>query len=95
MTANYVLKKMARIHCAKGPKRCRTCKKYAKDKKLALLDIAPDNHPMAARPMIELDVEGEKTFLPFDVIAYFDTVEEAQEYAEKNDLIFDLISNED
>ncbi|MHA1213245.1 MAG: hypothetical protein ACTSSH_12400 [Candidatus Heimdallarchaeota archaeon] len=95
MTANYVLKKMARIHCAKGPKRCRTCKKYAKEKKLTLLDIAPDEHPMAARPMIELDVEGEKTFLPFDVVAYFDTVEEAQKYAEKNDLTFDIISNED
>ena len=49
---DYVLKKMAKIHCARGPKRCDKCADFAKDIKWALLDIAPEKNPMAARPMM-------------------------------------------
>ena len=79
----YVIKKMAKIHCARGPKRCKTCRDYAKEKKFALLDIAPEDHPEAARPMIEIEIDGEKVFQVYDVIAYFDSKKEAENYAKK------------
>ncbi|NHJ49624.1 MAG: hypothetical protein FK733_17675 [Asgard group archaeon] len=87
----YIIKKMARLHCARGPKRCKTCKEYAKDKKWALLDIAPDKHPMAARPMIEIEMDGEKVFMTYDVLNYFDDKKEATEYANKNNMHYEII----
>ena len=83
MVSGYVLKKMAKIHCARGPKRCEICKEYAKELKYALLDISPSEHPEAARPVIGLEINGENVWLPFDVVAYFSSIEEANEYVEK------------
>lgn len=94
MTAKYVLKQMARIHCARGPNRCKTCKEYAKEKKVALLDTDPDDPGLIARPMIEIEYEGEKIHVPFDVLAYFDTFEEAKGYAEKNNLTVSILNEE-
>lgn len=94
MTTKYVLKRMARMHCARGPKRCKTCKEYAKEKKVALLDTDPDDPGLIARPIIEIEFEEEKIFVPFDVLAYFDTFEEAKAYAEKNDLTVSIIAEE-
>jgi len=85
---------MAKMHCAKGPYRCKTCKEYAKEKKVALLDTAPDDPGLIARPMIEIVFEGEKVLVPFDILAYFDTFEEAKSYAEKNDLTVSIIAEE-
>jgi hypothetical protein len=79
------------LHCARGPKRCETCKEYAKEKKWALLDIAPNEHPMAARPMVEIEVNGEKVFMTYDVIRYFDNKEEAIRFIENNRLQIELI----
>ncbi len=94
MTEKYVLKRMARIHCARGPKRCKTCKKYAKEKKVALLDTDPDNPGLIARPMIELEFEGEMIHVPFDVLAYFDTFEEAKAYAKEKNYLVSIINEE-
>ncbi|NHK32945.1 MAG: hypothetical protein FK730_16480 [Asgard group archaeon] len=88
---DYVLKKMARIHCARGPKRCITCKEYSKDKKWALLDIAPSENPMAARPMIEIEMDGEMVFQTYDVLKYFDKKLEAIEYAKEKNLDFEIM----
>lgn len=85
----YIIKKMAKIHCARGPKGCKICREYAKEKKFTLLDIAPTNHLEAAKPMIELEIEGEKFFQVYDVMAYFDSLEEAENYAENNGLTID------
>ena len=91
---HYVLKKMARIHCARGPKGCDICKEYASDLKWALLIINPDDNPMAARPVIELDVEGEMVFMPFDVLAYYDDIKDAMEYVTEKKLKIEIIDSE-
>jgi hypothetical protein len=91
---HYVLKKMARIHCARGPKRCKICKEYANDKRWALLIVNPDKNPMAARPMIELEVDGDMVFLPYDVIGYYDDIKTAMEYANEKSLKVQVL-NED
>ena len=85
---------MTRIHCAKGPRVCKICKEYAKDLKWALLDIAPEVNPMAARPMIELEVDGERVFLPFDVIAYYDEFKDAMEYINDKGIKVEIIDSE-
>jgi len=90
----HVLKKMARIHCARGPNRCKICKEYAEDKRWALLNTEPDENPMAARPMIELEIEGEKVFVPFDVIAYYDDIKEAMEYANERGLKVEVLNDD-
>ncbi|NHJ05607.1 MAG: hypothetical protein EAX90_12345 [Candidatus Heimdallarchaeota archaeon] len=86
----YLIKKMTKIHCARGPKRCKICEEYAKEMKYALLDIAPESHPEAARPMIEIEVEGEKVFQVYDVLAYFDLLDEVENYAKEQGLVIDL-----
>jgi hypothetical protein len=88
---DFVLKKMTRIHCARGPNRCKTCKEYAKDKKWALLDIAPTENPMAARPMIEIEIDGEMVFQTYDVLKYFDKKKEAIEYAKEKNLDYEIM----
>ena len=84
MANKYIVKKMAKIHCARGPKRCKKCEEYAKEKQYALLDTNPTENPQATRPVIGLKIDGEDVWVPFDVIAYFDKLEEARAYAEKN-----------
>lgn len=91
MTAKYVLKKMARVHCAKGPENCRNCRKYAKGRRYGLLDITPEEHPIIARPMIEIILDGEKTYVPYELVAYFYKLEDAEEYAKKNDITYVLL----
>ena len=43
--------------------------------------------------MIELEIEGEKVFLPYDVIAYFESIAEAKEYADKNSFAIEVIDD--
>jgi hypothetical protein len=85
---------MVRIHCARGPKRCKTCKEYAKDKKVALLDTDPDDQGLIARPMMEIEFEGEKIHVPFDVLAYFESFEEAKDHAEKKNMEVTILKDE-
>ena len=61
-----------------------------------LLNIfkASDDPGLIARPIIEIEFDEEKIFVPFDVLAYFDTFEEAKAYAEKNDLAVSIIAEE-
>ena len=86
MTSTYIVKKMAKIHCARGPKRCKKCEEYAKEMRYALLEINPEDNPQATRPVISLKVEGEDVWMPFDVIAYFNKIEEVKDHVEKNGL---------
>lgn len=91
---HHVLKKMARIHCARGPKRCKICKEYAEDKRWALLIVNPDENPMATRPMIELEVDGEMVFQQFDVLAYYDDIKEALNYVEEKGIKVHVIDED-
>ena len=56
----------------------------------ALLDIAPDDPQLVARPMIQIEIDGEKKFLVFDIVKYFDTLEEAKEYTKEKNLPYIL-----
>ena len=90
----YLIKKMTKMHCGRGPKRCKICEEYAKEMKFALLDIAPEVHPEAARPMIEIEVEGEKVFQVYDVVAYFNSLEEAESYANQKMISYEILFQE-
>lgn len=85
---------MAKIHCAKGPKGCKKCREYTKEQKYALLDTNPQEHELATRPMIVLEIQGEKTWVTFDVIAYFDNLEEVKEYTTKKGIKVEQIIEE-
>ena len=91
MTAEYVLKKMARVHCAKGPENCRNCRKYAKGKRWGLLDISPEEHPIITRPMIEIKKNGEKTYVTYELVAYFYKLEDAEAYAKEHKITYVLL----
>ncbi len=91
----YVVKKMAKIHCAKGPKGCKKCQEYVKEIRYALLDTNPQENELAARPMIELEIaSGEKIWVTFDIIAYFDTLDAVKEYAVKKGIEIEQIIEE-
>ncbi|HUT80989.1 MAG TPA: hypothetical protein VMZ29_07280 [Candidatus Bathyarchaeia archaeon] len=87
----YILKKMVQIHCARGPKRCETCKHYEAKKKIALLDLNPDEIEYATRPIVALDIDGEKVYLTFDVLGYFENEEEAKKYAAEKNIVIEKI----
>lgn len=95
MNEGYIIKKMARIHCARGPKRCAICKKYAEDKKYALLYINPPENPQATRPMMKLGIDNECVWVTFDVIEYYDRVKDAMETASKRGLKIEKIIEEE
>ncbi|MHA1298484.1 MAG: hypothetical protein ACTSO9_03470 [Candidatus Helarchaeota archaeon] len=82
---NYVIRKMALPHCARGPKWCEKCAEAAKNKRTYLLEVYFDPGTMA-RPMIEISVQGEKMLNVYDVIKEFKTEEKAREYAKENGL---------
>jgi hypothetical protein len=49
----------------------------------ALLDLRPD-HEEAARPTIGVERDGEKAWVPYDVIRRFASVDEAKAFAERH-----------
>jgi|GEM_PF-2695088 len=78
-----VLIKMSPVHCARGPQACDKCKEYAKQNKYCLLGLLHRGGDIA-RPMIELDLAGIKTWYEFDQLKIFENDEEALKYAEEN-----------
>ena len=85
---NYVevIKKMPSLHCARGPKRCEKCKELLEEgDKYALIRvyIRPGD---IARPMTEIYMGGERVFKEYDVMLWFESKEEARDYAIKNGL---------
>ncbi|MHA1930600.1 MAG: hypothetical protein ACTSV2_18675 [Candidatus Thorarchaeota archaeon] len=77
-------------HCARGSTRCQKCKEALEVRKICLLRVYGES--LAARPVIEVNIEGNPVFLAFDVMRYFETKEEALEYAKENsvsDIVFD------
>ena len=79
-----IIKRMPRIHCARGPLRCDKCKEL--DKKggsyaLIKVFLEPVDH---ASPITEIQINGEKIFGAYNVIQRFEDISEAKKYAEEN-----------
>lgn len=83
------IQKRKRIHCARGPRGCKICAEYAKEDVYCLLELFPEPG-MMARPMAEVEIEGEKMMCEFDIVKYFDTEKEARDYGEKNNIPVDI-----
>lgn len=85
-----VIKKMPRIHCARGPKICEKCKEYIKDVSFCLVRVylEPQNE---ARPITEIYVGCRKIIGEYDIIKRFKSPKKAKEFAIKNgiDITFD------
>ncbi|MHA1377214.1 MAG: hypothetical protein ACTSRG_02420 [Candidatus Helarchaeota archaeon] len=79
---NYVIRKMSLPHCARGPKECEKCAEAAKDIRIYLLKTYPDPGTMT-RPIIEINVHGNKIWQVYDVINDFESEEKAKDYANK------------
>jgi hypothetical protein len=43
--------------------------------------------------MIEIKVDGEKKYVPYELVAYFYYLEDAEEYAKKNDITYELLND--
>jgi hypothetical protein len=75
---------LGQLHCARGPSRCKRCEAAAAEPATpALLDLCPD-HEEAARPTIEVERAGKKTFLPYDVLRRFASLDEARAFVERH-----------
>jgi hypothetical protein len=72
-------------HCARGPKRCAKCAESAKEKVHCHVRVFHD-HGMIARPVLDIELLGEKTYLEYDVLQRFACLSEAKDFAEANDL---------
>ncbi len=77
-----IIRVIADIHCARGPARCEKCKEAAKERTPCLLRIYV-NEGRVTRPVIELERDGQRFFMVFDVVKRFNSVQEARDYAEE------------
>lgn len=80
---HYLVCRIRLAHCARGPQRCEKCREMDREVP-ALLDIDPPRCGMAARRVIEVEVDGSKSWREFDVVRTFETEEEARDYAAEN-----------
>jgi hypothetical protein len=83
MSSEYMITRMSTPHCARGPKLCNKCAEAAKVKKICLLEIFFESGQMA-RPTIQIEKDGEKQYVEYDVVKYFKDEAEARDYAKKN-----------
>ncbi|MBD3197437.1 MAG: hypothetical protein GF317_20450 [Candidatus Lokiarchaeota archaeon] len=84
-----IIKKIPRIHCARGPKICDKCKQASKEKSYSLIKvyIEPSN---IARPITEVYVGCRKIVGEFEVQKRFKTLEEAKKYAIEHGIEIDF-----
>lgn len=79
--------KMTPFHCQRGSRGCEKCRKLAeKGEKYCLIEIY-DREGMIARPMIEVEINGDKVFCEFDLLMIFEDHSEAKDYALKNGIM--------
>ncbi|PKL45688.1 MAG: hypothetical protein CVV41_01420 [Candidatus Riflebacteria bacterium HGW-Riflebacteria-1] len=81
----YIIKKLSVPHCKRGPERCEMCLKTA-EPHWCLLDIDPPEKETMQRPVIEVEIDGERLFLVYDVIKRFASEEEARQFLTTTDL---------
>lgn len=75
----YIVKLLRVPHCKRGPENCRICR----EKNILrwhLLDIDPPDQDRVQRPVIEIEIAGEKQFRVFDVIKTFESEADARKY---------------
>jgi len=79
------IRSLKRLHCARGPDRCASCKQaQAEPAAPKLLDVCPNGD--VARPTIEIVRDGETLFRPFDVLQTFASADAARAFAKKHGL---------
>jgi hypothetical protein len=54
--------------------------------KICLLDIAPPDQGLIQRRVIEVEIDGDSTWREFDIVKAFESPEEAQAYADENEI---------
>lgn len=77
----FIIRRIRIAHCKRGPATCEKCREMDVEK-ICLLDICPPNPGQVQRQVIEVEAEGNVTWLEFDVARVFDSAEEARAYAE-------------
>jgi hypothetical protein len=77
-----IIKKMPRIHCARGPEICGKCREYMKDISFSLVRVYLEPQ-QEARPITEIYVGCRKIVGEYDILKRFDSDKEAKEYAIK------------
>lgn len=80
-----IVKKITQAHCARGLRTCPKCREVY-TRKYCLLDICVGGN--AARPVIEVEIEGEKAWRAFDIIKIFETYDKAIAYARAHKVPF-------
>ncbi|MHA1961278.1 MAG: hypothetical protein ACW99U_13730 [Candidatus Thorarchaeota archaeon] len=80
-----IIRRMTVPHCARGPSRCEKCKEAAQIERICLVRVFFD-HGGIARPMMEIEREGAKLLLEFDVVRVFEDENEARDYATTNNI---------
>jgi len=80
-----IIQKIAMAHCARGIRTCPKCREVY-TRKYCLLDICVGGN--AARPVIEVEINGEKAWREFDIIKIFETCDKAIAYAEVHKVHF-------
>lgn len=77
---------MPKLHCARGPKRCDTCKEFLEEgESFCLIELWPSPREVT-RPMTDVVIEGEKVFADYDVLLRFENEEEAKNYSKEHNI---------
>lgn len=84
--SGFVIRRIRQAHCARGPARCARCREMDREV-IALLDIAPPQQGLVARPTLPVAVGGQQVWREFDVVRVFESEEEARAYAEQNGVV--------
>ena len=80
-----IIKKITLGHCARGIKTCPKCREVY-TRKYCLLDLSPSGY--AARPVIEVEIDGETVWREYDNIKIFATYDDAFAYARQHNIPF-------
>ncbi len=80
-----IIRRLSPPHCARGPKYCSKCREAAKSERICLLRIFHDAGEIA-RPVIELDRNGQRSFHEYDVLRDFENKATALEFAKSNNI---------
>ncbi|MFA5404444.1 MAG: hypothetical protein WC358_05880 [Ignavibacteria bacterium] len=80
-----VIIKMYPIHCKRGPQGCDKCKEYTKEMKYCFIGLL-NRGGIYQRPLIQLNLAGEKVWYEFDQFKIFDSEEEALEYSKESSI---------
>jgi hypothetical protein len=78
-----IIRTIRMAHCARGPELCQKCREMDVPK-ICLLDIDPPDQGKVSRRTIEVQIDGNKAWLEFDVVKTFADEAEARKYAAKN-----------